>query len=649
MESPTSTRTRDLTRLSYDEDSFQPSPPSFRFQAWNICKEFGWESLQENRQMARFIEQHISVRFKAFFTVSPVMPINTSPALAIPRSIRITLTHATGHDWEKDVQTLAKIELPKIVKKYFRAKLNIKLDFYNAYAEGEDFENVQLGRALASRSLQQRLRGFLQRVKQKASDDIPPALQDGKQGTRRVILRTDGSRYDPERVNSKRLSFSSFASSSLSFRKKEKHGNESNVGSPRSIEKMPMPPSTPIPPSTPTPRFDLTKEADDGSIFIENRPRTTETLPRPVKTPTRTNTGQTIRYAVKDGVSNLVRALASGSFMASVILPASPCALLFYQLPDNIIQLAMLSRARGEDSKMSVSLFGSSPIARATRRTPLQAHMKNGNLSLFFQKTASRNGQPPVLAQCNLIPKGSEQISWDVNNLEFPDAVKLHPRAEYFPSNILLLESEVRPGDLIAARADKDNGGWLMTRPPESMPANPEAHYFTTTCFQPDSFRIRSLAKNGIVQCQVEGLRTWGALNRADMSPGSHEMQRKDIEWHGKPPSSMPVSCRLVEGHGTAGIIAVLSRSADDGIYLFRGHPWWDELEAPELVCRAKRGSHFIYLKDWRQVVFLSPQNQLSWVPLDVEDDNTILVGNTALITNGDPLAMLLNAGLHPT
>lgn len=335
--------------------------------------------------------------------------------------------------------------------------------------------------------------------------------------------------------------------------------------------------------------------------------------------------------------------------MASVMLPASPCALLFYQLPDNIIQLTMLSRARSEDSKMSVSLFGSSPIARATRRTPLQAHMKNGNLSLFFQKTASRNGQPPVLAQCNLIPKGSEQISWDVNNLEFPEAVKLHPRAEYFPSNILLLESEVRPGDLIAARADKDNGGWLMTRPPESMPANPEAHYFTTTCFQPDSFRIRSLAKNGIVQCQVEGLRTWGALNRADMSPGSHEMQRKDIEWHGKPPSSMPVSCRLVEGDGTAGIIAVLSRSADDGIYLFRGHPWWDELEAPELVCRAKRGSHFIYLKDWRKVVFLSPQNQLSWVPLDVEDDNTILVGNTALITNGDPLAMLLNAGLHPT
>jgi hypothetical protein len=105
-----------------------------------------------------------------------VLRLEPSQYIANDTKIRITLTHATGHDWEKDVQTLAKVELPKIVKKYFRAKLNIKLDFYNAYAEGEDFENVQLGRALASRSLQQRLRGFLQRVKQKASDDIPHAL-----------------------------------------------------------------------------------------------------------------------------------------------------------------------------------------------------------------------------------------------------------------------------------------------------------------------------------------------------------------------------------------------------------------------------------------------------------------------------------------
>lgn len=67
--------------------------PTFRFQAWHISKDFDVESLEENRQMASFVENHVSRQLKGLISIGPVVPTRAYPTLAVARSVSLVLCY----------------------------------------------------------------------------------------------------------------------------------------------------------------------------------------------------------------------------------------------------------------------------------------------------------------------------------------------------------------------------------------------------------------------------------------------------------------------------------------------------------------------------------------------------------------------------
>jgi hypothetical protein len=76
-------------------------------------------------------------------------------------------------DWEGNMRQLSKVELPAIIKRYFKVKLNKTLDFYNAFAEELAPDQIpEYGKVLVSTDLQRKVRDVLSRVREEVWGDL---------------------------------------------------------------------------------------------------------------------------------------------------------------------------------------------------------------------------------------------------------------------------------------------------------------------------------------------------------------------------------------------------------------------------------------------------------------------------------------------
>lgn len=90
--------------------------------------------------------------------------------------IRIRLKRV-GHDWERNMKQLSKVELPAIIKRYFKTKLNKTLDFYNAFAEELAPEQIpEYGKVLVSGHLQMKVQEILAKSKGDAWCDLAAGM-----------------------------------------------------------------------------------------------------------------------------------------------------------------------------------------------------------------------------------------------------------------------------------------------------------------------------------------------------------------------------------------------------------------------------------------------------------------------------------------
>uniref|UniRef100_A0A8H7NKJ8 Uncharacterized protein n=1 Tax=Bionectria ochroleuca TaxID=29856 RepID=A0A8H7NKJ8_BIOOC len=223
-----------------------------------------------------------------------------------------------------------------------------------------------------------------------------------------------------------------------------------------------------------------------------------------------------------------------------------------------------------------------------------------------------------------------DMITWEVRNIDLKMSATLQPRSDIGYKRVLFLESESRPGEVVAASCSQDNK-WRVAHTPITMPISTGSFSFTTAGIAGvggnvnDFFRIRSLNEKEVVQCEIEGLRSWPGLGDQEISEAKIQVARKPLNWHGKTPCAFPLSCALVEGNKAA-LIGVLCRTDDNGLQLYRGHPWWDEFKKPELICKVKNGSNFLYIKDWGDILYLTPDGDMSRAHVTLHRNNSVTV-----------------------
>ncbi|CAI6096683.1 unnamed protein product [Clonostachys chloroleuca] len=346
---------------------------------------------------------------------------------------------------------------------------------------------------------------------------------------------------------------------------------------------------------------------------------------------------------VEEEAPDLPEVFAAGSCLAYIMLPQTNLAMIFFQRPDDMIQFGLLSKS--DIGRHDVSLCIGSTITRAAANSPLQALKKDGTIALYFQRPIDFAHQRPIIAECKMVQDG-DMITWEVRNIDLKMSATLQPRSDIGYKRVLFLESESRPGEVVAASCSQDNK-WRVAHTPITMPISTGSFSFTTAGIAgvggnvSDFFRIRSLNEREVVQCEIEGLRSWPGLGDQEISEAKIQVARKPLNWHGKTPCAFPLSCALVEGNKAA-LIGVLCRTDDNGLQLYRGHPWWDEFKKPELICKVKDGSNFLYIKDWGDILYLTPDGDMSRAHVTLHRNNSVTVNIHSALKINDAMSMAL-------
>jgi hypothetical protein len=74
-------------------------------------------------------------------------------------------------------------------------------------------------------------------------------------------------------------------------------------------------------------------------------------------------------------------------------------------------------------------------------------------------------------------------------------------------------------------------------------------------------------------------------------------------------------------------VAGVVCKTVEDRIYLFQGHPWWDDFPQPEFICTVKTGSNFFVSLRSRILLYISPENEMRRIEFFVDDVENITFG----------------------
>ncbi|KAM0463286.1 hypothetical protein ACHAPV_003415 [Trichoderma viride] len=165
-----------MTRRSGSSDG------TFYFQAWHVNRVVSAETWTQNKEIADFVEQHLSPDAKKWLFVKACVPTKERPGLVVPVSINIKLRAAkVGQDPMDAKRALLQFrnkEYPSIARSYFITRLRKTLDFFNAYSEGAESDSflADFKVVKSSKQLKERIQGAMKAIKRDAWGDIVEGL-----------------------------------------------------------------------------------------------------------------------------------------------------------------------------------------------------------------------------------------------------------------------------------------------------------------------------------------------------------------------------------------------------------------------------------------------------------------------------------------
>ncbi|EHK50273.1 hypothetical protein TRIATDRAFT_297143 [Trichoderma atroviride IMI 206040] len=165
-----------MTRRSGSSDG------TFYFQAWHINRVVSAETWTQNKEIADFVEQHLSPDAKRWLFVKACVPTKERPGLVVPVSISVKLRAAkVGQDPMDAKRALLQFrnkEYPSIARSFFITRLRKTLDFFNAYSEGAESDSflADFKVVKSSKQLKERIQGAMKAIKRDAWGDIVQGL-----------------------------------------------------------------------------------------------------------------------------------------------------------------------------------------------------------------------------------------------------------------------------------------------------------------------------------------------------------------------------------------------------------------------------------------------------------------------------------------
>ncbi|KAK1241121.1 hypothetical protein MKX08_001095 [Trichoderma sp. CBMAI-0020] len=165
-----------MTRRSGSSDG------TFYFQAWHVNRVVSAETWTQNKEIADFVEQHLSPDAKKWLFVKACVPTKERPGLVVPVSISVKLRAAkVGQDPMDAKRALLQFrnkEYPSIARSFFITRLRKTLDFFNAYSEGAESDSflADFKVVKSSKQLKERIQGAMKALKRDAWGDIVEGL-----------------------------------------------------------------------------------------------------------------------------------------------------------------------------------------------------------------------------------------------------------------------------------------------------------------------------------------------------------------------------------------------------------------------------------------------------------------------------------------
>ncbi|PKS12301.1 hypothetical protein jhhlp_001601 [Lomentospora prolificans] len=325
-------------------------------------------------------------------------------------------------------------------------------------------------------------------------------------------------------------------------------------------------------------------------------------------------------------------------------------AFLFYQKQDGWVQLALVP----DDYGRSAVLL--EPIIQVPIDSPMHCEVTRGyhgrtvvRLFIFLKD----DEQSCSLVECRLdFGKGLEtgQLPcWAMERFEIqPSSAggqQVDDLITWDTGMSILLAASAEGGVVSVYERTSLTGNWDSIPYPEKIPVEPGDYIFHTELPGGHKVRLRKLNQEGITQYEVNGYESWRDLHEEHPVSARLDVLNKEVKWHRHPPKRSPGSCRVI--HNSNGTVAgIFCQTEDDDIYLFRGHPWWNDLHSPEFVCSVQPGSKFVVSESRRVLIFISRENEMKRVDfgldaggeVSIETVSSLFLENHFSTTLGDLL-----------
>ncbi|CAI4211667.1 unnamed protein product [Parascedosporium putredinis] len=287
-------------------------------------------------------------------------------------------------------------------------------------------------------------------------------------------------------------------------------------------------------------------------------------------------------------------------------------AFLFFQRQDGWVQLSLVP----DDSARSAVLL--EPIIQVPVNSPMHCEVTRGyhgrtviRLFIFIKDEDESYAllghgavrDPPAAPGG---PQVEDLIAWDTGMS-------------------VLLAASASGGVVSVYERTSLTGNWESIPYPEKIPVEAGDYIFHTELPGSHKVRLRRLNGAGITHGSGARLNVLG----------------KEVDWHRHPPKASPGSCRVV--HNANGTVAgIFCQTAEDDIYLFRGHPWWNDLHSPEFVCSVLPGSKFVVSESRRMLIFVSRENEMQRVDFGLDREGEVTIETVGPLFSGNCVATTL-------
>lgn len=321
---------------------------------------------------------------------------------------------------------------------------------------------------------------------------------------------------------------------------------------------------------------------------------------------------------------------------------------LAFQRPDKWIQLALFF----EDEEIPTILLD--PIAEGVENTPLVCSLiedeedLKGLLVFFIMQPC---GEIPHMAACRVTIHRPGLLVWAVETVSITDVKSAKPLSAprtsmpFRHNNGFLTFATSSNGVVtISTRVD---GEYITVRYPEHFQLAPGDEIFHSMgemvsetekqgvfswfrSAQEETspwVRVYRVQRDNITRLHLDGRETWVDISAEDHERITTTTKPLELHWGEKAVETESMVYELVRG--ADGLVwGLLVQLGNNDIYLFRGHPWREELKNPTYICATKPGTRFHFSADCGDLFYISHESQLLRIRLEGGTLQDAAIGN---------------------